>query len=204
MTYKDIEKKREAQRRYRSRHPEVAKNDRARFEQWKQENPYVPVARYCECGSVIRRAGKNVCVPCEKKATKNVPIVCRKCRNVFVGDKRMKYCQNCKKSTSPSLLFAIKKAFHKARSVLNGSPAGFTRRDWLHVLSDFNNRCAYCGQEKKLSQDHFVPVTKGGGYTKNNIVPSCHSCNSKKSDSLPWEWLPRAKYQQIATYLQTR
>lgn len=56
----------------------------------------------------------------------------------------------------------------------------FTEEQWIQCKHAFDNRCAYCRKIRKLTQEHFVPVTKSGEYTLNNIVPSCQSCNSSK------------------------
>lgn len=45
--------------------------------------------------------------------------------------------------------------------------------------------CAYCGDHftsNYLSRDHIVPVSKGGENKWMNVVTSCKSCNSKKSN----------------------
>ena len=74
---------------------------------------------------------------------------------------------------------------------------------WLY----FDNKCAYCGEDKLcLHSDHFIPVTKGGGYTKDNIVPACWHCNSSKSNKYPLDWLIMregglVKYAEISSYL---
>jgi 5-methylcytosine-specific restriction endonuclease McrA len=68
-------------------------------------------------------------------------------------------------------------------------PATFTEADWADVLDLFGHKCAYCGKDGKLHQDHFVPVTRGGGYELGNIVPACHSCNSRKNAKDPLAWL---------------
>lgn len=70
----------------------------------------------------------------------------------------------------------------------------FTKSEWNECKEYFKNEdgileCAYCG--KKLinaTQDHFIPVAKGGNYTKCNIVPVCRSCNSSKCDKDFEEW----------------
>lgn len=44
-------------------------------------------------------------------------------------------------------------------------------------------KCAYCNcTPTALTQDHVVPVTKGGEHTISNIVPACQSCNSAKGN----------------------
>ncbi|QDK44471.1 HNH endonuclease [Bdellovibrio sp. ZAP7] len=43
--------------------------------------------------------------------------------------------------------------------------------------------CYHCGKKFKaaeLTMDHLIPIARGGKSTKNNCVPSCKDCNSKK------------------------
>ncbi len=58
----------------------------------------------------------------------------------------------------------------------------FSSAAWLHVKSLFGQCCAYCGKRVKLTQDHVVPVSKGGWHFSGNIVPACKSCNSRKGN----------------------
>ena len=51
--------------------------------------------------------------------------------------------------------------------------------------------CYYCKSmtlPRDMTMDHIVPVIRGGKSTKNNVVPACKQCNSKKKHSLPMEW----------------
>jgi len=58
----------------------------------------------------------------------------------------------------------------------------FTKEQWLATLATFEYRCAYCGEgSNRLEQDHVIPLSKGGNHTASNIVPSCRSCNARKS-----------------------
>ena len=61
--------------------------------------------------------------------------------------------------------------------------ATLTKNEWQEILNKFNNKCAYCG-EKAEAQDHIIPLSKGGHHTKENVVPACKSCNSKKGDKI--------------------
>lgn len=63
-----------------------------------------------------------------------------------------------------------------------------TLDEWNYIKMYFNNECAYCGEKCDLEQDHFIPVTKGGGYTKSNIIPACRSCNASKNNNDFYEW----------------
>lgn len=50
------------------------------------------------------------------------------------------------------------------------------------------HRCQYCGKrfdEKELTLDHVVPVSKGGGNSWENLATSCFKCNNKKGDRTP-------------------
>jgi 5-methylcytosine-specific restriction endonuclease McrA len=46
------------------------------------------------------------------------------------------------------------------------------------------NKCQYCGSTKKLTIDHVIPRSKGGGDTWENMVVACSSCNVRKGDKL--------------------
>ncbi|RPI95510.1 MAG: HNH endonuclease [Chloroflexi bacterium] len=83
----------------------------------------------------------------------------------------------------------------------NGLPSSLTAKEWKQILIDFDSRCAYCGSDKRLIQEHFIPVSKGGEYTKRNIVPACCSCNNKKRNKHPADFLSAETYRRVANYL---
>lgn len=61
----------------------------------------------------------------------------------------------------------------------------FNRRN-LFARDDY--RCQYCGKAEpthKLSLDHVVPRSHGGGTNWENIVCSCLKCNSRKGGRTP-------------------
>ena len=74
----------------------------------------------------------------------------------------------------------------------------FTPNDWQRALEYWHGCCAYCGNPPKLwdnprvlHQDHFVPLSKGGAYTPDNILPACQECNISKYNNDPVEWIIR-------------
>lgn len=83
---------------------------------------------------------------------------------------------------------------NKRRSLIKGLDNSFTLQDWVYCKSVFDNKCAYCGKEKKLTQDHFIPLTSGGEYTINNIIPACLSCNTSKNSGDFFKWYPEHKH----------
>ena len=82
----------------------------------------------------------------------------------------------------------INKNTHNHRSRKRGLPSTLTTKQWNKIKLKFDNRCAYCGRELPLAQEHFIPSSKGGEYSLNNIVPSCISCNSSKNNKDFFEW----------------
>lgn len=60
-----------------------------------------------------------------------------------------------------------------------------THAQWLEIKGAYDNRCAYCGKKKYLTQDHIQALSKNGAHTVQNIVPACRSCNSRKCDRPP-------------------
>ncbi len=73
-------------------------------------------------------------------------------------------------------------------------PATLTVDQWLSIKAAFNNKCAYCGKELPLAQEHFVALSKDGEYAISNIIPACHSCNSSKNNKDFFSWYPKYKY----------
>lgn len=59
-----------------------------------------------------------------------------------------------------------------------------TAEQWEQILASQEWRCAHCGTEDDLTQDHIVPVSRGGAHTASNIQALCRLCNSRKGASL--------------------
>jgi 5-methylcytosine-specific restriction endonuclease McrA len=56
------------------------------------------------------------------------------------------------------------------------------------VLARDNWTCQYCGDTRsKLTVDHVLPKSRGGGSDWDNIVTSCAPCNRRKGNRLPRE-----------------
>ena len=56
----------------------------------------------------------------------------------------------------------------------------FTGEEWKALCDAVGNICLCCGEAKKLTVDHIVPISKGGANTIDNLQPLCKSCNSSK------------------------
>lgn len=93
-------------------------------------------------------------------------------------------------SKRPEVVKRLRNAWHKRKSLERELPNNFTTKQWDECCEYFDNRCCYCGKKKKLEQDHFIALTKGGGYEINNLVPACGSCNRSKNNRDVFEWFP--------------
>jgi 5-methylcytosine-specific restriction endonuclease McrA len=68
-------------------------------------------------------------------------------------------------------------------------PRAVTRRISRRVLFARDGwRCVYCGPDGgRLTLDHVVPRSRGGGSDWENVVTACAPCNLRKGDRLPEE-----------------
>lgn len=60
-----------------------------------------------------------------------------------------------------------------------------TAAEWQEILDAHGHACRYCGRtDLPLTQDHVIPLKRGGSHSKENIVPACRPCNSRKGARL--------------------
>lgn len=105
----------------------------------------------------------------------------------------------------------------KRRSMRNNLESNLSIQDWKETLEFFDNSCSYCGigendcwdkYHKHLAQEHIIPLINGGHFNKNNIIPSCPSCNcSKNTKSLDEFYINRnlftyERYQKILQFIK--
>ena len=75
----------------------------------------------------------------------------------------------------------------------------FSQRKILAIASKTNGRCFYCGKAGEVV-DHFMPKAKAkelGNYEDvnriDNLFIACTSCNARKSDKWPEDFLGEKK-----------
>ncbi|MGN0119619.1 MAG: HNH endonuclease, partial [Streptomyces albidoflavus] len=63
--------------------------------------------------------------------------------------------------------------------------------------------CAYCGGgDGVLQRDCVLPISRGGRYTLDNVVPACRSCNASKCNDEVTGWMRRKRLDERAFLLR--
>lgn len=98
-------------------------------------------------------------------------------------------------------------AQQRRKARVAGQLGEFTKTDWAACLAAFDRLCAYCGEPGLLTQEHVLPISRGGLHDRSNVVPACRSCNCQKFSKLLDEWYPlqpffsEERLMRIADYL---
>ncbi|GAA2009169.1 HNH endonuclease [Microbacterium ulmi] len=88
----------------------------------------------------------------------------------------------------------------RARRVA-ASGSDLTDAEWFAIL-DAWARCAYCGTRGvALQRDCVLPISRGGRYTLDNVVPACRSCNASKCNDEVTGWMRRKRLDEPAFLL---
>lgn len=69
------------------------------------------------------------------------------------------------------------------RNRMLGAEGSHTENEWRRLKKEFNYMCQICLKsepEIKLTEDHIIPLSRGGSDYISNIQPLCQLCNSKK------------------------
>jgi len=75
----------------------------------------------------------------------------------------------------------------KRRIMKLGNGGSHTLAEWELLKAQYNWTCPRCHKAEpkiKLSEDHVIPLSKGGSDNIENIQPLCKSCNCKKHNSI--------------------
>lgn len=66
--------------------------------------------------------------------------------------------------------------------------------DWNNLKRTYNFTCPACDRKEPdiiLTEDHIMPISKGGTNYIENIQPLCKSCNTKKLDKIINKYVPK-------------
>lgn len=73
------------------------------------------------------------------------------------------------------------------------SGSDLTNDQWFRILEAWAC-CAYCGADGvALQKDCVLPISRGGRYTLDNVVPACASCNASKCNTELTSWMRRRR-----------
>lgn len=97
-----------------------------------------------------------------------------------VGREKMNEIRRKWSKTPNGRLMSQKKGY-KRRSILKNIGV-HSNEEWLLVVDKQKGLCNICKEQKKLTKDHIIPLTKGGMNTIDNIQGLCHSCNARKGN----------------------
>jgi 5-methylcytosine-specific restriction endonuclease McrA len=60
----------------------------------------------------------------------------------------------------------------------------FTRAEWRAVCAQQDGLCFDCGERRRLTVGHLIPLSKGGPNVISNIVAQCMPCNHKQGTKI--------------------
>lgn len=165
---------------WKSRHPEYKKIHAEREKKWRAEHPKEQKER-------------------EDRRTKTPKRIAwqKQHHKQYYAEHREELCEYASqwRRANPEQRDHYKKQ-RRAR-VLN-LPDTLTLEEWDAILERFNHSCVYCQRtDQELVKDHLIPAVMGGGFTAENIVPACTSCNCSKSDTPVEEFIALGKAKNL-------
>lgn len=147
---------------------------------WKLRNQRPRFCTYCGAGVGV---GKRVCEKCKRVS---------QYRWAATHADRLAELQRRWREAHPEQHRLNKRMAQQRRVArIKALAATFTAEDWRMLLEEYGQRCAYCGRQGALQQEHITPVALGGSYVKENIVPACAKCNLDKRARTPDQWIER-------------
>lgn len=76
----------------------------------------------------------------------------------------------------------VKKEIKEFKPVVSIKPKTKTETRKEKIFSRFDFKCVICGSTKELTQDHIIPISKGGTDRLDNLQCMCKRCNQVKGN----------------------
>jgi len=128
--------------------------------------------------SIALKENKNGSAKRTEEYKKNKSLVMMGNTNAFKGNKHYRWIDG--RSKNPKYINWIKNKRNRDKRNAKGS---HTFGEWEILKKQYGYVCPCCGNaepEIQLTEDHIIPLSKGGSDYIDNIQPLCKSCNCKK------------------------
>lgn len=191
-----VQRKKERNKKYKENHAEEIKEYR-RTHNNKEKNRQRAKIYYANNKDKILKRRKGHCHEYQQKNPERIQKRKEWEKQYYQEHKEHKYQVHLEwnhKNKDRIALYRQKRKAHK-KEVQNT----LTLEQWMQVIKYFDNKCAYCGRELPLEKEHFMPLSKGGPLTRDNIICACKRCNSSKGNTMYEDW-----YTQQPFYDKTR
>lgn len=84
--------------------------------------------------------------------------------------------------------------YQNRRARIKAAGGTVTKALWRALCESYDNRCLSCGEQKPLTMDHVVALSKGGAHGIENIQPLCDFCNKSKGvQDIDYRQSPRSE-----------
>ena len=94
------------------------------------------------------------------------------------------------------------RAARRRKRRIDGATHDLSDVQWM-ALQEAWEGCAYCrASGVSLQRDCVLPISRGGRYTLDNVVPACRSCNTSKCNDEVTSWLRRKRLDERAFLLR--
>lgn len=182
----------EQNRRYREKHREKI-NRKKRKDYWESK-------KYSEARTAKElKEGSRLCNVCQKekpilefykRGNGGFYSICKECHI----ETTTQYANENIEQTRANRIVRENRRLARKKELISD----YTNKEWMSAIDYFENKCAYCGNDNvKLTQDHFIALSKGGHYTKSNIIPACFSCNTQKHNFDFYKWYKTRDYYSL-------
>jgi len=187
-----------SRRRYRPIKNEVAQKRRAVYKgdlkQCKKCKEWKPTTEYnthpYHWDNLTHKCKKCINKETRRRYKKNRDENLKKGREWYRQNREKKLAQNAQwRRDNPESSHAI---WHRYKSRKINSGGDFTSEQWEQVKGYYcpTGRCLCCNKKRKLTIDHVIPLSRGGGNYISNIQPLCKSCNSTKGGYRKTDYRP--------------
>ena len=120
--------------------------------------------------------GKPKCINCGKRLKSYIGKRCKSCSRK--GALNHLWKDGISKQEKYSTLMS-----RQRRARENNAEGSHTLQEWELLKKQYGFKCPSCHRKEPeiiLTEDHIIPLIKGGSHYIENIQPLCINCNSKK------------------------